>query len=159
MSFFNKILDTIKGNEDFSELKSSNFREFINGSILNKNFIRKQIKLFLLILVLFIYHVDNRYRCEKKISEEVKLKKELQDIKFESLTISAQLTTLGRRTYVLDYIKNKGIDLKESSIAPVVIEEPNLKKDEELKKTRAEHKLATEKIKKDTTKNEETIER
>ncbi len=159
MSFWNKILETIKGNEDFSELKSSSFRDFLNGNILNKNFVRKQFKLMILIAVLTVFYIDNRYFCEKQIAEEVRLKKELQDIKFESLTISAQLTTLGRRTYVLDYINSKGLDLKESAIAPVVIEEPDLEKEEELKKAKEEHKVATEKIKNDTTQNEEFIER
>lgn len=113
----------------------------------------------ILIAVLAVFYIDNRYFCEKQIAEEVRLKKELQDIKFESLTISAQLTTLGRRTYVLDYINSKGLDLKESAIAPVVIEEPDLAKEEELKKAKEEHKQATERIINDTTQNEESIER
>lgn len=157
MSFWNKIIETIKGNEDFSELKSSSFRDFLNGNILNKNFVRKQFKLMLLLAFLAFIYIDNRYFCEKQITEEVKLKKELQDIKFESLTISAKVTTLGRRTYVLDYINSKGLDLKESANAPVVIEEPDLKKEEELKKAKEEHNKATEKIKQDTTQNEEYI--
>ena len=159
MSFWNKILETIKGNEDFSELKSSSFRDFLNGNILNKNFVRRQFVLMILIAVLAFFYIDNRYYCEKQISEEVNLKQELQDIKFESLTISAQLTTLGRRTYVLNYINEKGLELKESSIAPVIIEEPDLKKEEEIKKAKEEHQKATEKIKQDTTQNEESIGR
>ena len=157
MSFWKKIIETIKGNEDFSELKSSSFRDFLNGNILNKKFFQKQIKLFLLLFVLTIFYINNRYKCELLVAEEVKLKSELQDIKFESLTISAKLTTLGRRTYVLDYVNSKGLDLKESSLAPIVIEEPELKKEEMLLKAKEEHEKATEKIKQDTTKNEEII--
>ena len=74
MSFFNKILETIKGNEDFSELKSSSFRDFLNGNILNKNFVRRQFVLMILIAVLAFFYIDNRYYCEKQISEEVNLK-------------------------------------------------------------------------------------
>ena len=36
MGFWNKIVESIKGNEDFSELKSSKFRDILNGSILSK---------------------------------------------------------------------------------------------------------------------------
>ena len=155
MSFFNKILETIKGNEDFSDLKSSTFRDVLNGNILSKNFIKKQYGLFLLIAVLTFFYVDNRYYCEKQVSKEVKLKKELQDVKFESLTISAELTKLSRRTYVLDYIEAKGLNLKESPYAPVVIEEPDPVKDEEVEKQKEAHKAATVKVKSDSTHIEE----
>ncbi len=157
MSFWNKLIETIKGNEDFSELKSSKFRDFLNGSILSKNFIKKQYGLMFMIAILAFIYIDNRYYCEKQISKEVKLKKELQDVKFESLTISAELTKLSRRTYVLDFINSKGLDLKESPYAPVVIEEPDPEKDASIKKAKDEHKAATDKVKKDSTSNEEII--
>lgn len=155
MSFWSKIVETIKGNEDFSEIKSSTFRDVLNGNILSKKFIKKQYGLFFLLAVLALIYVDNRYYCEKQVSKEVKLKKELQDVKFESLTISAELTKLSRRTYVLDYINSKGLSLKESPYAPVVIEEPDPEKDEATKKAKEEHKAATDKVKSDPTHIEE----
>ncbi|MBP1638381.1 MAG: hypothetical protein H6Q18_1170 [Bacteroidetes bacterium] len=157
MSWFNKIIETIKGSEDFSDIKSSTLRDILNGSILKKKIIQKQYKLFILIAILLFFYVDNRFYCETQVSKEVKLKKELQDIKFESLTISAQLTTLSRRTYVMDYINAKGLNLKESPYAPVVIEEPNPEKDLEIKKEKEESQEATKKIKNDTTVVEEYI--
>lgn len=129
MNWFNKILEVIIGSEELSELKSSKFRDFLNGNILKKRFIQKQYGLFALSSVLIFIYINNRYACEVQIAQEVKLKKELQDIKFESLTISAQLTTLGRRTYVLDYIAEKGMNLKESAIAPIVITVPGEEND------------------------------
>lgn len=159
MGFWSKIKESINKNEVISELRSSSFRDFLNGNILNKNFVRKQFRLMLLLAILAFFYIDNRYYCEKQIAEEVNLKQQLQDIKFESLTISAQLTTLGRRTYVLDYINEKGLELKESAIAPVIIEEPDLKKEEAIIKAKEDHQKATEKIKQDTTQNEEIIVR
>ena len=155
MGFWNKIVELVKGNEDFSDIKSSTFRDVLNGNILSKKFIKKQYGLFLMIAVLAFIYVDNRYYCEKQISKEVKLKKELQDVKFESLTISAELTKLSRRTYVLDYIASKGLNLKESPYAPVVIEEPDPEKDETIKKAKEEHTAATDKVKSDSTLIEE----
>ena len=158
MKLWNKILTAVKGSEDFSEIKSSTFRDLLNGSILSKNFLLKQYKLFAMIVVLLIFYINNRYNSEVLIAEEVKLKKELQDVKFESLTISAELTKLGRRTYVLNLINARGIDLKESPISPIEIKEPDPKKDEEILKAKGEQNAASEKIKKDTTTNEEIIE-
>ncbi len=158
MSFWSKIVETIKGNEDFSELKSSRFRDILNGSILSKNFITKQYKLLGMIAVLAVIYISNSYHCEKQISKEVELKKELQDIKYESLTISAELTKLSRRTYILNYINERGLELKESPYAPVVIKEPDPVEYEAIKKAKEEHKVATDNVKNDTTSNEETIE-
>jgi hypothetical protein len=159
MSFWNKIVDAIKGNEDFSEIKSSTFRDFLNGNILSKKFIRKQYPLLGLIAVLTLFYVDNRYNSEKEVAEEIRLKNQLQDVKYESLTISAELTKMSRRSYILDLIKSRGIDLKESDYAPVLIEEPDPQKDEKIKEEKNDQKKASEIIKKDTTQHEEYIER
>ncbi len=51
------------------------------------------------------------------------------------------------------------MNLKESSYAPVLIEEPNPQKDEKIKKEKDDQKKASEIIKQDTTLNEEYIER
>lgn len=159
MSFWNKIVDTIKGNEDFSEIKSSTFRDFLNGNILSKKFIRKQYPLLGLIALLTFFYVDNRFNSEKEIAQEIRLKDQLQDVKYESLTISAELTKMSRRSYILDYIYSRGINLKDSEHAPVLIEEPDPKKDEKIKEEKIDQKKASERIKKDTTEHEEYIER
>jgi hypothetical protein len=42
MSWFKKIADAIRGNEDFSDIKSSTLRDVINGNIFTKKFFKKQ---------------------------------------------------------------------------------------------------------------------
>ncbi len=158
MNFWQKIIENIKGSEDFSELKSSSFRDILNGNILNKKFITKQYRLFAMIVLLFIFYINNRYTVESLVYEEVELRKELQDVKFESLTISAKLTEMSRRTYVLDHINKRGLDLQESPYPPVKIAAPNPKKDKIIIEEKEEHKAATERINRDTTINEEYIE-
>lgn len=133
MNFFSKIWQTIIGSEDFSELKSSKLRDFLNGNILQKKFIQKQYGVLTLIAVLIFLYIDNRYYCENQIAEQVKLKKELQDTKYESLTISAELTTMSRRSYILDYINKKNLGLKESPVAPIVITLPGKEDEKALK--------------------------
>jgi len=43
MSWFKKIAETIKGNEDFSDIKSSTLRDVINGNILTKKFLKNSM--------------------------------------------------------------------------------------------------------------------
>lgn len=157
MKFWNNIKEKLLNSEDFLELRSSSIKDILNGNILNKKFVRRQFKLLLLIAVLLIIYIDNRYNCEKHIAQEVKLKQELQDIKFESLTISAELTELSRRTYVLNYIQSRNLDLRESTVAPTVINILSPKQEESERKAQEERDRIIERLAKDTISNEEEV--
>ncbi len=122
MSFFKKILSEIKGNEDLSEIKSSSFRDFLNGNMFTKKFFRKQIPLIFMIFILLFFYVDNRFYCEKKLLNILELEKKIKDIKFESLTISAQLMRLTRQSNINQLIKDRGIDLEVSKKPAIVID-------------------------------------
>ena len=121
MSWFKKIAEAIRGSEDFSDIKSSSFRDILNGNILTKNFFRKQYGLLIMIAVMFFLYVDNRYYCETQLAQEIALKKKIQDVKYESLTISAELMQLSRESNVINQNNAKGINLKETAVPPIVI--------------------------------------
>jgi len=55
----------------------------------------------------------------------------------------------------MNYINEKGLNLKESPYAPIVIAEPDPEKDKEIKKAKEEHQEATKKLKSDSTQVEE----
>ncbi len=128
MSWIRKIAEGIKGNEDFNDLKSSTLRDIINGNILTKNFLKKQYPLLILIAFLAFLYVDNRYYSETQLSKVLKLKREIQDIKYESLTISAELMEISRQSNVRKMIQERGLSLSDSNTPPVMIE---VKKEEE----------------------------
>ena|SRR5665647_1337603 len=128
MSWFKKIADAIRGSEDFSDIKSSTIRDILNGEILSKNIFRKQYGLIIMIAFLAFLYVDNRYTCETQMAKEIELKKEIQDLKYESLTISAELMEISRQSSVLNMVKSENLKLIESDIPPVVIEEDSIQK-------------------------------
>ena len=128
MSWFKKIIEAIRGSEDFSDIKSSTIREILNGEILSKNFLRKQYGLLIMIAVLAFWYVDNRYTCETQLAKEIELKKEIQDLKYESLTISAELMEISRESNVLRMVNTNGLDLIQSNTPPIVIEDSLQKK-------------------------------
>lgn len=128
MSWFNKIAEAIIGSEDFSDLKSSKLRDVLNGNILTKKFFQKQYGLVLMIAVLAFLYVDNRYYCETQLAKEIELKKEIQDLKYESLTISAELMQISRQSNVLNMINERGVKLIRTSAPPIVIADSTEKK-------------------------------
>jgi len=123
MSWIKKIADAIRGSEDFSDIKSSSLRDILNGNILTKKFFQKQYGLLIMIAVLTFFYVDNRFYCERQLANEIDLKKKIQDAKYESLTISAELMQISRQSNVSKLVKDNGIDLIEARTPPVVIED------------------------------------
>ena len=123
MSLFKKIADAIRGSEDFSDIKSSNVRDVLTGNILTKNFIRKQYGLIIMIAVLAFLYIDNRYYCETQLAKEIELKKQIQDAKYESLTISAELMEISRQSNVMKAVNENGLSLIENTTPPIVIED------------------------------------
>ncbi len=122
MSIFRKILNDIKGNEDLSEIKSSSFRDFVNGNMFTKKFFRKQIPLIFIVFILLFFYVDNRFYCEKQLLNVIELEKKIKDVKFESLTISAQLMRITRESNINQMIKDRGIELKVPKKPAIIID-------------------------------------
>jgi hypothetical protein len=122
MSFFKNIVERIRQSEDLSDLRSSSVRDILNGNILTKKFIRKQYLLIILLVALSIGYIDNRYASEKQIATMVMLKKNIQDAKYESLTISAELMEISRQSNLLLLMESKGMQLKPGNTPPIVIE-------------------------------------
>jgi len=123
MSWLKTISDAIKGSEDFSDIKSSSIRDILNGEILTKNFFKKQYGLLIMISFLAFMYVGNRYSCETQMAKEIQLKKKIQDLKYESLTISSELMQISRQSSVLNMVKASGLNLAEPTSPPIVIED------------------------------------
>jgi len=123
IAFLKKISEAIRGSEDFSDIKSSTLRDVLNGNILTKKFLQKQYGLLIMIAALTFLYVDNRYYCETQLAKEIDLKKKIQDVKYESLTISAELMEISRQSNVMNKVNESGINLIQSTTPPIVIED------------------------------------
>ena len=109
------------------ESGSSNFtlRKILGGDILTAQIIRKQIWLFMLIVVFIIIYISNRYSIQKDLIELDKLQTELQETKYKALSASSQITEKSRESNVLDMLKtNKDSTLHIASQPPYIINVP-----------------------------------
>ncbi len=95
--------------------------EILGGDFLTKDVFIRQWKLVLLIVGLFFFYISNRYTCLQKLSNINKLKTELADAKYESLTRSSELMTRTKQSQVRKMINERGVDLKSSNQPPFVI--------------------------------------
>lgn len=97
-------------------------KEFIAGDILLKEAIQKQFLFLLLLFVLSLVYVNNRFLYERQLREVNKLRVEAEDIKYRSLVISKELKQAGRRTMILNALSENGSRLSEATEPIVIIE-------------------------------------
>ena len=79
--------------------------------------------LLILIVILTILYIDNRYSSQQELIEIDRLKKELTDIKYDALTISSELTEKSRQSRIEEYISAEGRQLQTAATPPFLIKE------------------------------------
>lgn len=105
--------------------KGTSLKSILGGDILANEFFKRQTRLLILILILTIFYISNRYSCQQDMIEIDRLKKELTDIKYDALTRSSELTEKSRQSRIEEYISQKESELGTSTQPPYLI-----KKDE-----------------------------
>ncbi len=84
--------------------------------------VRRQIWLFVLMVVFCIVYVAIRYQCQQDMLTIDKLEKELLDAKYKALSSSSTLTEKCRESHVLDALKqNKDSLLHVADQPPYII--------------------------------------
>lgn len=96
---------------------------YLRGDFLIAPFYRRQAKLMLLIVFLFIVNISNRYSGQKEQIEINMLKDTLVHMRYSSLVRLSELSTENRQSYIERYLKKNKSEVKISSHSPYVIEE------------------------------------
>ena len=109
------------GDEQKTEERRTLLKNILNGNWLTWDFIGRQRVLMLLIAVLFVGYIDNRYRSEKERQHLVQLQQEVIDKRYEDLEVSAQLVEMSRQSHVIERLHQYNSKLKESSTPAVKI--------------------------------------
>ena len=100
---------------------SSWLSSILGGDILANEMFRKQWKLMVLIMVLILFYIDNRYSCQQQLIELDRLKVELTDVKYDALTRSSELMEKSRQSKIQEYIEKKQSELEIATNPPYLI--------------------------------------
>ncbi len=98
-------------------------KDVIAGDVFLKEAVQKQFLYVGLLFLLSLIYVNNRFLYEKELREVEKLRKEVVDLKYRSLTLSKDMKLAGRRTMIIEILDVMGVDLEESAKPIVIIEE------------------------------------
>lgn len=101
--------------------KRTSLKSILGGDILATDLFRRQTKLIILIMVLVIFYIHNRYASQQQQIEIDRLKKILIDIKYDALTRNSELMEKSRQSRIEDYISDKESDLQTSTNPPYLI--------------------------------------
>ncbi len=118
----NKNIEFIDQQAEQKEYKkSSSIKDVIDGSFLNsKNFIG-QLPFILFLTFLAILYIANRYHAEKVVRETSKIRSEVKELRAEAITITSKLMNISKQSAVARLVKERGLELKESTEPPIVI--------------------------------------
>ena len=72
--------------------KHMSIRSILGGDILANDFFKRQTRLLILIMILTVLYIDNRYSSQQELIEIDKLKKDLIDIKYDALSRKIRYT-------------------------------------------------------------------
>ncbi len=96
----------------------------IDGTLLTRQFVVKQIPFFLFLSFLCLIYISNRYHADSVRNKVSVLKNELRELRSRALYTTSELMKMSRQTEVAREVKEKGLELKESLEPPkkIIIE-------------------------------------
>ena len=107
-----------KNKKEAASSKHMSIRSILGGDILANDFFKRQTTLLILIMVLTILYIDNRYSSQQELIEIDRLKKELTDRKYDALTRSSELMEKSRQSRIEEYISTGESPLETSTNRP-----------------------------------------
>lgn len=108
-----KNIEFIEDQHAQKEAKKSSFRNFIDGTVLTRETVIKQLPYVVFIVFLAILYIGNRYHAEKVVRETVSLQNEVRELRAETITTSAELMSKSRQSVVVKMLKENDLDLEE----------------------------------------------
>ena len=101
--------------------KKKSLKAWFDGDMLLSPFLQRHLGLFLLVVVLVIAYVSNRYAFQREQGEITQLRDQRDDVKYEALARSSELMEKSRESNIQRFIVERGSELEIPTKAPVVI--------------------------------------
>ena len=100
------------------KIEAKDIRTVLDGTLFYKGLIKNNLLYIVFVILLAIFYIGNRYKCEDQLAHIAQLEKEITDLRYEAITTSAELMSISRQSEVARLVKKRGIPLEESIKAP-----------------------------------------
>lgn len=97
---------------------SSLLRGMIDGTLLTRRSVLKQMPFIFFLVFLSLVYISNRYHADMLKRRISYLRTETGELRSRAIFVSSELMKLSRQTEVAEEVERKGLDLKESQEPP-----------------------------------------
>ena len=108
-------------NKDAVQRPKITLKDVASGEALGREWLQRQIPFIIFLVMIALFYINNRFTHEAQLRDIDRLKRELIDAKYESLTVSEELMQMSRQSYVIDKLREQGSNLQVSTEPSVVI--------------------------------------
>lgn len=113
MDYNRKNIDFIDEPSDYREEKKFSVKSIIDGSVLTRDRVVKQVPFIIFLTFLAILYIANRYHIERVVRDTVKIQREVEELRFESITTAADLMYISKQSEVARLVQEKKLGLEE----------------------------------------------
>mgnify|MGYP001738417674 CR=1 FL=1 len=99
-----RAFKNLTGEEEFNLRRSLSLRAILGGDILAGAWFRRHFWYIVMIIVMCLLYVGNRYACQQQMIEGTHLADTLLDRRYKALTLSGQLKEMTRRSSVEEHL-------------------------------------------------------
>lgn len=117
-----KSIEFIDEQKEQTESKRMSVRGLIDGSLLTREVVIKQLPYIIFLTLLVLIYIGNRYHAEKVVRKTVELQNEVRELRSEAITTSAELMFISKQSEVTKLVKRKNLELEELEKPPKIIE-------------------------------------
>ena len=111
-----------QGKKTMADRKAEGWQAFIGGADYRMTeCLGRHLKLIVLIVLLVIVYIHNRYAAQQEQMEISRLKEVLKDTKYNALTISSELMERSRQSRIEEYVIQVETDLQIANQPPYLI--------------------------------------
>jgi hypothetical protein len=93
-------------------------RELLDGTILVRENVLRQLPFLLFLTFLGIIYIGNRFHAERMVRKISEMKTEVGNLRSEEITITSELMNISRPSEVAALVASKNMGLKESMVPP-----------------------------------------
>ncbi len=93
-------------------------RELLDGTILVRENVLRQLPFVLFLTFLGIIYIGNRFHAERMVRKISEMKTEVGNLRSEEITITSELMNISRPSEVASLVASKNMGLKESMVPP-----------------------------------------
>jgi hypothetical protein len=101
-----------------TSIKMGNLKDIMDGTVLTKEFVVKQLPFVLYLTLLAIIYIANRYQAEKLVRDTIQVQAEVKELKSEAIAVASELMKISKQSVVVDLVTDKNLGLIESRVPP-----------------------------------------